>query len=219
MNWSSDKFKIKHLGFVMPHLVLGMVALVFVISIPKLDGQFWINQFHGPWGDYAFPKITKLGEWIPVIFVAIICAIISTRKALIFACGYLSAGVFTLLGKLVLFPGIMRPRNMMQVYENYHWVEGVVLRGHHSFPSGHTQSAFSVFFMLAMLVKPQWAKFLCFCAAALIGFSRVYISQHFVVDILVGSAIAVVCLWWFEKFWLRKEGKWLERPLIPFKRS
>ncbi|TXC78842.1 phosphatase PAP2 family protein [Luteibaculum oceani] len=211
--------KLKHSGFLLAHGIVGIAVLIFVITVPKLEGQFWINQFHGTWGDYAFPRITKLGEWIPVILVALFCAVLSTRKALTFACGYLSAGVLTMLGKLVLFPGIMRPKNMMQIYEHYHWVEGVVLRGHHSFPSGHTQSAFSVFFMLAILVKPQWAKFLCFCMAAITGFSRVYISQHFMVDILVGSVIAVVCLLFFERYWLKKDGNWLDRPLIPFSRG
>lgn len=60
-----------------------------------------------------------------------------------------------------------------------------------SFPSGHSTSAFCLFFCLCIISPKVWQKIFFFCLAILIGFSRVYLSQHFFEDIYVGSIIGV----------------------------
>lgn len=48
----------------------------------------------------------------------------------------------------------------------------------YSFPSGHTQTAATVFGMLALWQKKRWAKALCIAAVLLVGFSRMYLGVH-----------------------------------------
>lgn len=62
--------------------------------------------------------------------------------------------------------------------------------GEHSFPSGHSQAIWSAMVALSILFpRHRWW---FFGIAALVAFSRVATFQHFLADILVGSAIGVV---------------------------
>lgn len=65
---------------------------------------------------------------------------------------------------------------------------------HHSFPSGHTEGAFSFFCFLSLLLYRShrpWA-FLFFIVALIVGYSRMYLSAHFFADVYVGSIVGVV---------------------------
>ncbi len=58
---------------------------------------------------------------------------------------------------------------------------------HGSFPSGHTQTAFSVAALMALLFRRH--RVWWFSWAALVGISRVYLGSHFPVDALAGACI------------------------------
>ncbi|MEI8032602.1 MAG: phosphatase PAP2 family protein [Chlorobiaceae bacterium] len=58
-----------------------------------------------------------------------------------------------------------------------------------SFPSGHAATAFSAAFVLSALF-PRW-RILCFALAVLIAFSRIYLSQHYISDVIAGSFLGM----------------------------
>ena len=62
----------------------------------------------------------------------------------------------------------------------------------HSFPSGHTAVAFGLFCLLALISSNKMIGVVCFFIALFVAFSRVYLSQHFFLDIYIGSLIGVV---------------------------
>ena len=70
-------------------------------------------------------------------------------------------------------------------------VEGVHLHHYHSFPSGHTTAAFALFMTLCLLTDKKPLHFIYFILAALGGYSRIYLSQHFAIDVFAGSIIGV----------------------------
>jgi membrane-associated phospholipid phosphatase len=70
-----------------------------------------------------------------------------------------------------------------------HRVEGVSIHSLHSFPSGHTQTAFLIFTFLALFCKRTAMAYVLIFTAALVSLSRVYLLQHFFVDIWIGSII------------------------------
>jgi membrane-associated phospholipid phosphatase len=65
----------------------------------------------------------------------------------------------------------------------------VEIHTHNSFPSGHTAAAWFMFFWFALLGKSRiWGLFVAFLAVG-VAYSRVYLMQHFPVDIAVGACI------------------------------
>ena len=74
-----------------------------------------------------------------------------------------------------------------------HQVDGVVLHAVNSFPSGHTAAAFSCMLCLTLICrKKPWTALLFFALAAVAGWSRIYLSQHFAEDVCVGAVVGVV---------------------------
>ena len=63
----------------------------------------------------------------------------------------------------------------------------------YSFPSGHTQNAFSSFGCLGMWTKRGW-RVLCFAIVVLIGLSRMYLGVHTPLDVGVAFAMGLVLI-------------------------
>ncbi len=210
------KLVVKNLAFLVPYTIVFSVCFVTVCLEEKGPLHRTMNAWNHPTLDLIFPWITKLGEALPLIVLAILGLYLSWRVFLASATSYLFGGLIVLFGKLVLFDHYPRPSKYFGDDAALHWVEGVVLRSNNSFPSGHTHAGFTVFFCLALLLPGKWSKFLCFLIACLVGYSRIYISQHFLMDVVAGSAIAILtCLLWFA-FWQRKDYPWLDKRLLSF---
>jgi membrane-associated phospholipid phosphatase len=66
-----------------------------------------------------------------------------------------------------------------------------ILHSNGSFPSGHTIAAFSVATVIARRYGTQhrWVPWVAYGGAALVGFSRVSLSSHFVSDVFMGGAL------------------------------
>ena len=72
------------------------------------------------------------------------------------------------------------------------WFEsgGSVIRGSGSFPSGHTIAAFSAATVIARRYgHRRWVPYVAYGAAALVGFSRLSLSAHFLSDVFMGGAL------------------------------
>lgn len=67
---------------------------------------------------------------------------------------------------------------------------GSFLRGNGSFPSGHTIAAFSVATVIARRYgNHRWVPYAAYGMAALVGFSRLTLSAHFLSDVFVGGVL------------------------------
>jgi membrane-associated phospholipid phosphatase len=68
------------------------------------------------------------------------------------------------------------------------WFDSKITNG--SFPSGHTIAAFSVATVIARRYgNHRWVPYAAYGAAALVGFSRLTLSAHFLSDVVVGGAL------------------------------
>lgn len=77
----------------------------------------------------------------------------------------------------------------------------------YSFPSGHTQSATSIYGSLAAIFKKhKWLVALCVTIIVLVGFSRNYLGVHTPQDVLVGMTEGLMMLWATGRLF-----KWVER--------
>ena len=69
-----------------------------------------------------------------------------------------------------------------------------------SFPSGHTQTAFTAAIYLPLLL-PDWTP-LFIASAIAVGLSRIYMGAHFPLDVIGGGLVGVALasgIWWLRK--------------------
>ena len=83
----------------------------------------------------------------------------------------------------------------MEVYQNtgreIHLVSGVEIHYLQSFPSGHTMTAFALACFVAIVLKQTKLSVFCLFLAILVGISRIYLFQHFPIDVFSGSILGV----------------------------
>ena len=91
-----------------------------------------------------------------------------------------------------------------------HLVEGVDVHTYSSFPSGHTATAFCFALLISLLVRTRRLALIALLVAALVGYSRIYLSQHYPLDVGAGMLVAVISVSiavlvqdWFDKRWNR----------------
>ena len=76
----------------------------------------------------------------------------------------------------------------------------------YSFPSGHTQSATTLFGSLAVHFKKTWLKVLCVCLFLAVGFSRNYLGVHYSSDVIVSMLLSLACIFVFGKVFEKIEN-------------
>ena len=99
-------------------------------------------------------------------------------------------------------------------------VPGVELNaGQTSFPSGHTMSAFGLASLLALMAGKQGRKRVLFLAllAILVAISRVFLVQHFLVDVLGGALLGMGVsglVWWLNGRAFLHRHNWLDASFL-----
>ena len=128
------------------------------------------------------------GGWA---FILIGLALLLSRKTRKAGASSLTAMLLGLLvTNLTLKPLLSRPRPWV-VMENFAAL--VTSSDINSFPSGHTCAAFSFAVALAVTLPQKWAKAAALIAAALMGWSRLYVGVHFPSDVLAGALVGTLC--------------------------
>jgi membrane-associated phospholipid phosphatase len=202
--------------FLIPTLVFLLIAIILMFSYSKTELHILSNEANSPFLDYFFKYTTHLGDGKMIAVLFIVLLFVKYRFAFAFLAGSLSASVVVNLAKRFILHENYRPSKYFEIFETYqlHLVEGVKIHSINSFPSGHTATAFNVFFTLALLTKNNGLKFLFFVLAVLIAYSRVYLSQHFLIDITASSVIGILFIlifWvWFDKF----HSNWLDKSFL-----
>jgi len=83
--------------------------------------------------------------------------------------------------------GIQAPGNFS---DSWFESKGSLIRGNGSFPSGHSIAAFSVATVIARRYRNhRWVPYTAYGLAALVGFSRLSLSAHFLSDVFMGGAL------------------------------
>lgn len=177
--------------FCILYLILLCACLAIKIIFTRHDIYFAVNGWHPGWADALFPYITDLGNGWTIVILSVILLLFNYRVAFLMATTY---GVTSILAQVVKFI-FDAPRPKLYFKEqisHLHFVKGIDILSTHSFPSGHTVTAFSTALLITYLCKNKsWGALLLF-AAALIGFSRMYLSEHFFEDVVGGSVIGVI---------------------------
>ncbi len=176
------------------YFVLFVTGVFLVVFYSKADLHLIINQWHTGFFDFFFKYVTFLGNGWMVLALFLVFLLIKTRYAVIFLAGNFLITLLVQGIKHLIFPHALRPVAYFKDVHVLHLIPGVTMYSHNSFPSGHAATAFGIFVLLISITKNRTLKFLWLVIALLTAFSRVYLSQHFMEDILAGSLTGTIVM-------------------------
>lgn len=169
--------------------LLLMACITVLLSVEKGPIHLAINRLYHPIADVFFRGVTAFGAF-PFIAATIVASLLFRfRTALTAVISTTLASLLTQVGKRLVWPDSPRPKVFFADTDLLRVVDSVHLHSAHSFPSGHTAGAFALFMVLAFYAPKPVQKLLFLLAACLVGYSRLYLSQHFLIDVTVGSFI------------------------------
>ena len=188
---------IPYLAFIIPTSLVLITLGILLLTIPKGELHLLLCQPHTAMLDQIVPVFTNLVDWLPYVTVVLLL--------------FYRAGWATFLASnLLLSTLIVQPiKHIVYAQRPLTWfaenmpdvslplVEGVKMNLWLSFPSGHTTTFFVLFFSLSIILCAENIKgktilsLLCFLCASFGAYTRIYLSQHFALDILAGILIAV----------------------------
>ena len=192
-------------AYIIAYLILLMTVLGLMYEYPKPELHMLLNSHHSDLQDIFFKYYTLLAEG-PLYALALLPLLWKKIKiTLFFAMCELTGGTILQILKHVI--SFDRP---VSVFEHYPQltlplVQGVNMHHGNSFPSGHA-STFFMFCTCFIIIlayhyrrkeKPCspktkilfFSSLLLLVFAAVGAYSRVYLSQHFLSDVCVGSII------------------------------
>jgi membrane-associated phospholipid phosphatase len=189
-----------------------LLALVLLIW-SKQDIHIFINKVNNTFFDYFFKYATYLGDGLFVVLITVAFLFFSIRHFFVFTLSGVLGGILAQFFKRIIFPSALRPKALFNdIYELY-LVPGVEMHSYHSFPSGHTTSAFALFLVLAYFAPKKWMKTACLFLAILVAYSRIYISQHFLIDVYFGGILGVISGLIGIYLLSKPTNKWLDKPI------
>ena len=193
-----------------------LAALTFIFIIGKSDSQLIINSVHTPFFDSFFKILTNLGDGLFMIFAGIMLLIfISIRFGLIILSSFLCSSLFVQFLKRLIFKDHDRPVLFFQkIGIELYKIPGLEYHNHFSFPSGHSTTAFALFIGLMLFTRNVYLKILLLLLACITAFSRVYLSQHFIEDIIAGSVLGTVTVFVFFFIFSGLENPRFDKPVL-----
>jgi len=193
--------------FFISYILTVLFLVPFLFAYTKTEVHVFINQYHTCFFDVIFAHLTYVGDGLFVIIPVIILLFFSLRHSVFLLTAYLGTGLITQILKRVFFEDALRPSKFIKDITLY-FIEGVDLLTSRSFPSGHATSAFALFLSIALISGNRFVKILCFILACLVAFSRVYLSQHFLIDIIVGSMIGCIGTLAIFQLFYKNDYRW-----------
>lgn len=111
------------------------------------------------------------------------------QEALVLLFAFLASGIGAqILKHLIRSP---RPRIYFEPGTYHSFIEGVTLSGSSGFPSGHTATAFAMATVLVLIIKNKKWQLPIFVVTLLIGYSRIYLAHHFLIDVVAGAVLGL----------------------------
>ena len=179
-------------SFYLSYLCLFGMALISFLYQNHGDFVILLNQLHNPVWDFFFKYWTHTGS--TYFFIVAIFLLIFLRRRYGFILSLVGVTVILVSSffKFVLFPDVPRPSIFFEGQKILAIVDGVQMLDLNSFPSGHSIAAFALGTFISLMLQKNSYSLMLLVMASLTALSRVYLAQHFLIDILAGSLIGII---------------------------
>ena len=173
------------------YLFFFLVGLIFLLTVGKATSFIELNPYHRSALDTFFICVTFIGDGR---FAIVICLIYLVLRRWSRACQLISAFIVSALVAQILKNvfSMPRPKQFFTSGQYSYFIDGVTHIGFASFPSGHSTSVFAMATLLAIFDNNKKGNVIYLVAAVAVGYSRIYLGQHFLGDVLVGSFIGLL---------------------------
>lgn len=175
--------------------VTGIALITISFALTKIQFFLLLNRDLGTFADHFFTYCTHLGDGTVWIVIAVLFWIYQRKKFLLLISTVALGTLIVQSLKNVFIPAQARPGTAITDSSLFHHVDWVPLLTNYSFPSGHTTTAFSIFLLGCLFVKKKWVVPVGFVYALSVGYSRIYLAEHFPLDLGGGMLTALVSVW------------------------
>ncbi len=194
----------KHAFYYWLFAVFFAAMLVYQYTEPQFEAIYFFSAHRSSVGNFFFRWVTELGDFVPYLVLMVVFAFMKNRNQVL---KIAFVALFTSLLSFVLKSTFLhdRPGTLLEHYHllnTINWVPAYqVLKGHFSFPSGHSMSAFALWTTMACYFNRHkvW-QIVCFFIAVFICISRMYLGAHFPQDVLVGAVVGITIATFVEYF-------------------
>ena len=193
---------------------LWVISAAFIVLQDKIILHKKLINVSHPSIDNIAVWSTHVGDGLFLLFMVIVFLFIRIKTSIILLISFLISSGITQLLKHSLFSDFKRPYYYLQDNDSFRIISDFTYHTEHSFPSGHATTCFAFFTIMALHYQKKYLLQIVFVMAAVFfAYTRVYLSQHFLQDIVAGSIIGVIVS---QFIWQRlnpKLTKW-EKPLV-----
>jgi membrane-associated phospholipid phosphatase len=204
-------------------LIISIVVLLYVFS--RTEGFILLNSYHTQNLKIFFQNITFLGDGMFTFLVSSVILVFFKKHrklALLLVLAYLISGLFSQIFKTIITSP--RPSVYFASHKYKFYLDTFVNSrvGFRSFPSGHSASAFAMATIFSTYFTRKRITVFSLGFGILIGYSRIYLAHHFLIDVLGGALIGVLfatlSIVWYETISLKiiktvtKQGRLLLKP-------
>ena len=173
-------------------IIMAIGTGILILVLGKNGAFQLINSNHNEIADQFFKYFTHYGDGLMWAPLAIYCFFYKRKYFITVVAGVVISTILAQFLKRVVYPDELRPITYLSENFPVHIIDGVTMKRVHSFPSGHSTTAFAMALIMAYMVNNKVWSVLFPLFAMLAGYSRVYLAQHFPTDILAGMCIGIV---------------------------
>ena len=182
--------------FIYPFLLWVVAGGLALMNFSKSTLFFAFNSHYSAITDVIMYYITWLGQAeviIPALFLLMVIPRLRNwwYFAITICCNAIPFLIQHFIKTTLNYP---RPLLLFKDMPNMHYLKDWPFLLHSSFPSGHSQGAFSFFCFLSLLLPAKYRVYGCifFILALSVAYSRMYLAAHFFEDVYAGSILGTI---------------------------
>jgi len=199
-------------------LLLVSAAILFILE-GKAGSFYLVSGYHSVFCDWVFRIMTFFGNGIFMMIMGLVFVFFySIRNGLIIFSSFISSALIVQFLKRFIFEDHLRPVLFFaNIGQEIYRINGLEYHSYFSFPSGHSATAFALFMGFALFSRNNILKLVFILLACIIAYSRVYLSQHFLEDIIAGSLLGILAVLCSHYLFSKWNVTWADKSIIKIK--